>query len=262
MQSRKSSRIDVSAQQWPASVVVRGRREKGRKRTGRGNEEKSGTDSEAKGEEWKIALRQSYKSLLRRKTFARTEQLLNTALHDDKLCVLITLPLPEYSTVASMVCQFHRCQVFRAPITYVRPMVTRSRGHEAATNYPFAQLSPTNIVPSATNLLTLVLAFAIMSHSYLTADSTSNFQLIFNNALKAYEAHTRKDLLAHPLAAQLQACNSPADILSILQQQVQGLDQSRACNDRWTKCLDPTVSVLYSLSETLGEGVALVSLRT
>ena len=99
-----------------------------------------------------------------------------------------------------------------------------------------------------------------MSHSHLTAASTSNFQLIFNNALKAYEKRTKKDLLAHPLAAQLQACNSPSDILSILQQQAQGLDQSRS-SDRWTKWLDPTVNVLYALSGTLGEGVGLVSLR-
>jgi hypothetical protein len=99
-----------------------------------------------------------------------------------------------------------------------------------------------------------------MSHSHLTADSTSNFQLIINNALKAYETHTKKDLIAHPLAAQLQACNSPADILATLQQNVQGLDQSRSGNERWTKWLDPTVSILYALSETLREGVALVSL--
>ena len=99
-----------------------------------------------------------------------------------------------------------------------------------------------------------------MSHSHLTAASTSNSQLIFNNALKAYEKRTKKDLLAHPLAAQLQACNSPGDILSILQQQAQGLDRSQS-SDRWTKWLDPTVNVLYALSGTLGEGVGLVSLR-
>jgi hypothetical protein len=109
---------------------------------------------------------------------------------------------------------------------------------------------------------TKLLAFAIMSHSHLTADSTSNFQLIINNALKGYEKHTKKDLLAHPLAAQLQACNSPADILAILQQQVQGLDQSQSSDNRWTKWLNPTISVLYALSETLGEGVSLVSIRT
>ena len=106
-----------------------------------------------------------------------------------------------------------------------------------------------------------LLSSAHMSHSYPTASSSSNFQLIINNALKAYEKRTKEDLLAHPLAAQLQACNSPGDILAILQQQVQ-LDQSRSSDDRWSKWLNPTVSVLYGLSDTLGEGVSLVSLRT
>jgi hypothetical protein len=101
-----------------------------------------------------------------------------------------------------------------------------------------------------------------MSHSHLTADSSSNFQLIFNNALKAYEKRTKMDLLAHPLASQLQACDSPAAILVVLQQRVQELDQSRSSDDRWTKWLDPTVNVLYALSATLGEGVGLVSLKT
>ena len=101
-----------------------------------------------------------------------------------------------------------------------------------------------------------------MSHSHLTASSSNNFQLVFNNALKAYEKRTKKDLLAHPLASQLQACDSPAAILAILQLQVQGLDQSRSGDDRWTKWLDPTINVLYTFSATLGEGVGLVSLRT
>jgi hypothetical protein len=101
-----------------------------------------------------------------------------------------------------------------------------------------------------------------MSHSHLTASSSNNFQLIFNNALKAYEKHTKKDLLAHPLVSQLQACNSPAAILVVLQQQVQGLDQSRSGDGRWTKWLDPTVSILYALSATLGEGVGLVRFMT
>ena len=101
-----------------------------------------------------------------------------------------------------------------------------------------------------------------MSHSQLSDSSSSKFQLIINNALKAYEKQTKKDLLAHPLAAQLQTCSSPADILAILQQQFQGLDQSQSSGDRLTKLLDPTVSVLSALSDTLGEGVALVSLRT
>jgi hypothetical protein len=97
-----------------------------------------------------------------------------------------------------------------------------------------------------------------MSHTRPTSTSSSNFQLIFNNALKAYERRTKKDLLAHPLAAQLQPCDSPSSILIVLQQQVQELNQSQSSDERLTKWLDPTVNVLYTLSETLGEGVSLV----
>ncbi|KAI0000832.1 NACHT domain-containing protein [Russula compacta] len=90
------------------------------------------------------------------------------------------------------------------------------------------------------------------------ATSSSNFQFIFNNALKEYERKTKKDLLAHPLAAQLQACSSPTAILAVLQQQVQQLDQSQTTDDRLTRWLDPTINVLYAFSGTLGEGVGLV----
>jgi len=94
-----------------------------------------------------------------------------------------------------------------------------------------------------------------------SSSSGSNFQQIFNNALKAYEKRTKNDLLAHPLAAQLQACHSPDAILAVLQKQVERLNQSRNTDHRWTKWLDPTVNVLFSLSATLGEGVGLVRLR-
>ncbi|KAF8486728.1 hypothetical protein F5888DRAFT_164608 [Russula emetica] len=96
------------------------------------------------------------------------------------------------------------------------------------------------------------------SRPITAASSSSNFQVIFNNALKAYQKRTKKDLLAHPLAGELENCNSPTKILAVLHQQVQGLDQSLSGNDRWTKWLDPTVNVLYTLSETLGEGISLV----
>jgi len=100
------------------------------------------------------------------------------------------------------------------------------------------------------------------SHPIATASSSSTFQLVFNNALKAYEKRTKKNLLAHPLAAELQKCNSPGTILSVLHQQVQGLDRLQSSDDRWTKWLDPTVNVLHTLSETLGEGISLVCLKT
>ena len=92
-----------------------------------------------------------------------------------------------------------------------------------------------------------------MSHSRATAsESSSNFQLILDNALKAYKKRTKKDLLVHPLASQLQACESPADIVAVLQQQIQGLDRSRSGDERWTKWLDPTINVLLTFSQTVG----------
>ena len=99
------------------------------------------------------------------------------------------------------------------------------------------------------------------SESASAGPSSPNFQLIFNNALKAYEKRTKNDLLAHPLAAQLQACQSPTSILAILQQQVQEFNRSRSSDERLTKWLDPTVNVLYAFSATLGEGVGLVCIN-
>jgi len=102
-----------------------------------------------------------------------------------------------------------------------------------------------------------------MSHAHAAASSSStNFQLIFNNALKAYEKKTKSDLLAHPLAAQLQACDSPNTILLVLQQQARELNESRTNDERLTKWLDTTVNVLYALSGALGEGVGLVCFNT
>jgi hypothetical protein len=91
-----------------------------------------------------------------------------------------------------------------------------------------------------------------------TSTSSSSFQSIFNAALKVYEKKTKKDLLAHPLVAQLQACNSPGDILAILQGQVNEFDQSRSAGESLTQWLNPTINVLYTFSATLGAGVGLV----
>ena len=97
-----------------------------------------------------------------------------------------------------------------------------------------------------------------MSHTSFISASSSNFQQIFNTASNAYERCTNCDLLAHPLAVQLQACDSPEAILTVLQQQVQELDQSRSSDERWSRWLEPTANVLFAFSATLGEGVGLV----
>ena len=94
-----------------------------------------------------------------------------------------------------------------------------------------------------------------------TPSSSSNFQAIFSAALKAYEKRTKKDLLAHPLACQLRTCDSPASILAILQGQVDDLDQARERDERLTKWLGPTVSVLLTFSAAISGGVSLVRIK-
>ena len=96
-----------------------------------------------------------------------------------------------------------------------------------------------------------------MSQTHPTSTS-SRFQLIFNNALKAYKKRTKKDLQTHPLADRLQNCNSLSSVLTILQEQVQELDESQRSSAKW---LDPTVNVLHAFSEALKEFIGSVCSR-
>ncbi len=122
------------------------------------------------------------------------------------------------------------------------------------TSYPFL---PAVSLPSAQ-----LSSDYLMSLTQSAAASSSNFELVINNALNKYKKRTKKDLLTHPLSAQLHTCDTPAAILTILQEQVQELGQSRSNDDRWLKWLDPTVNVLFAFSGTLGAGVSLVCCRT
>ncbi|KAH9046647.1 hypothetical protein EDB84DRAFT_645807 [Lactarius hengduanensis] len=97
-----------------------------------------------------------------------------------------------------------------------------------------------------------------MSQTTSTAAASSRFQLIFNAALKSYQKQTKNDLFAHPLASQLQSCDSTSAILAVLQVQVQEFDQARSGDERLTKWLIPTVNVLYAFSAAVSEGVGLV----
>ena len=90
-----------------------------------------------------------------------------------------------------------------------------------------------------------------MSHTHPTSASSSNFQFIFDNALKAYQRRTKENLLAHPLVAQLQDCNSPSRILDVLRQEVQDLNQSISRRERRTRWLDPTVKVFHRMPQLM-----------
>ena len=105
-----------------------------------------------------------------------------------------------------------------------------------------------------------VLSTRSMSQTLPAASSSSsNFQSALNAALEGYEKKTKCKLLTHPLAAQLQACDSPTAILSVLQDLIQQFDRRRSSDQRLSNWLNPTINVLYAFSSTIGQGVGLVS---
>ena len=101
-----------------------------------------------------------------------------------------------------------------------------------------------------------------MSQTPVTTESSSSsrFHVIFQAALKSYQKQTKNDLITHPLASQLQDCDSTTTILAILQDQVREFDKSRSGDERLTKWLGPTVNVLSAFSATVSGGVSLVRL--
>jgi hypothetical protein len=101
-----------------------------------------------------------------------------------------------------------------------------------------------------------------MSRVPSTSTSSTSFESLFTAAFKAYKEQTKNDIASHPLATQLQSCDSPSAILAVLRTQVQAVDQSRSANEQWTKWLDPTVNVLFAFSEILGNGVGVVNCET
>lgn len=100
----------------------------------------------------------------------------------------------------------------------------------------------------------------IMSRACHPTVSFSTFQSIFDAASTEYERKTGKELRTHPLAVELDHCNSPDAVLEILQRQADALEEAGMFGQTLMKWLDPIVHVLYTLSETIGEGVSIVSL--
>jgi len=102
-----------------------------------------------------------------------------------------------------------------------------------------------------------------MSTSNQTTDlSTSNFAAIFDAASREYKSLTKQDLATHPLAAAIEGYNTPDSILNVFRKQASAFDKFRKGHDKLMEYLTPIVNILFTFSETLEEGVGLVSLHS
>jgi hypothetical protein len=90
--------------------------------------------------------------------------------------------------------------------------------------------------------------------------SNDGFAVIFQTALSEYETVTGKSLSIHPLATQLNSCDSPQAVSTVLQSQAQAFTKFRKNDEKLMERLNPIVHILFTFSATLGEGVGLVSI--
>ncbi|KAF8496235.1 hypothetical protein F5888DRAFT_1706680 [Russula emetica] len=120
--------------------------------------------------------------------------------------------------------------------------------HEASLLFPFLR-----------DLSSYPLSIATMSHSPSKATPHSEYEVIFDKALKTYEKKTGKVLNSDPLLPTLEACTSSDETLSELRRQIPGFDQSENSDNRLTNWVDPAVNVLYTFGQTIGGAVGLKS---
>ncbi len=100
-----------------------------------------------------------------------------------------------------------------------------------------------------------------MSAAPSTSTSQSNFASIFNAALESYKRKTKQNIPSHPLFMNLESCNSPEAVLTVLREQVPAFNQSQNGDEGLTKWVTPTVNVLSSFSDTVGQGIGVVSVK-
>ncbi|KAN0136410.1 hypothetical protein V8E53_005778 [Lactarius tabidus] len=89
------------------------------------------------------------------------------------------------------------------------------------------------------------------------ATSSSDIERIFDTALESYKRKTKEDLKDHELFKMLEKCDSPAAILAVFQATQFGDPSRTGSGERLRGWLVPTLNVLCTFSNTLGEGVSL-----
>ena len=89
--------------------------------------------------------------------------------------------------------------------------------------------------------------------------STDNFTAILEAAKKEYKKLTRKDLDTHRFSVQLKNCTSPEAFSDVLQEQAHTFSKSSESDERLMHSLRPIVQILSTFSETIVQGVGIVS---
>ena len=78
--------------------------------------------------------------------------------------------------------------------------------------------------------------------------TSSNFEALFNAALAKYTEQNERDLRNHPLASQIDSCDSPDAILNMFEKQAEAFDEFRKGDTKLFKWFKPIIGVLHAIS--------------
>lgn len=92
------------------------------------------------------------------------------------------------------------------------------------------------------------------------SSSSSTFRIIFDAALQDYKDKTGNALTDHPIAKQLETCQSVISIADVLQEQARSFREFKENGGRLMKALSSSVDVLCApaISSALNEAIGLV----
>lgn len=90
---------------------------------------------------------------------------------------------------------------------------------------------------------------------------STSFQAILANALADYCEQIGVDLDKHPFSDELRGCNSPDDVLRLLEVKANTFKLYRDGNRKLIDGLNPVVQAIHALSGVIGEAVRLIGPR-
>jgi hypothetical protein len=88
---------------------------------------------------------------------------------------------------------------------------------------------------------------------------SASFQPLLDAALADYTKQIGIDPVKHPFVDQLRSCNSPDDVLKILEGKANEFKDFRDGNRKLIDSLNPVVKVIHAFSGILGEVASFVS---
>jgi fungal STAND N-terminal Goodbye domain len=93
-----------------------------------------------------------------------------------------------------------------------------------------------------------------------TLSESTFLESLFQSALEEYEKQTGIELARHPLAIQLERCNTVESITEVLQDQARAFREFRGDDNKILTLLKQAAQILHKLSATvvLGEAIGPV----